>query len=953
MTTGQSAINPSVNRPAPGNEAPLVAFFPDLDRTSLPLVGGKGANLGELTRAGLPVPPGFCVTTRAYALAAQTAAMDALLETHLTAATLPDARDHAIPPTRRPAETTSDALARSERLASAAREALLAARFPVHVAEAIRGAYHTLGGGRDVPVAVRSSATAEDLPTASFAGQQDTYLNVVGIEAVLDACRRCWASLWTDRAVTYRESNGIDHRTVQLAVVIQQMVDARVAGVLFTANPLTGRRHQAVIDANPGLGEAVVSGAVNPDHFVVNTEPGEIVERRLGDKRLRIESLAGGGTRRVESGVGQSGPGQSDTNAPCLSDAQIRELARLGAQVEAHYGAPQDCEWALDDGGMFWLVQARPITTLYPLPAGTPHNDQDLRVYFSVNVAQGVLRPFTPMGIQGLRLVGSSISRALGYPPRDATVGPSMIVDAGGRLFLDVTVIVRNPLGRRLARFALGKMEARTGVLLEQLLRDPRLAPLPGGAAGTGQRLALALLRTGIPLRVVQALRDPASAPPRLAAVAREVLAPGNVPEHTGAAQRLEVAERLMVDGVGRVAFRALPLVAAGQVAFELAWRLLGDLSTSEERETVRRGVPHNPTTEMDLELWGLADRIRADAPAAAALRATSPAALAALAVVYRQGTLPAVLQAGLAAFLDAYGHRGVAEIDLGLPRWGDDPAHILGVLANYLQLDRPEQTPATQFAAAARAAEAMVETLTRRARRRSPLHGRAVAFLLGRGRVLAGLREAPKFYFVAALASMRALVWPVGNELAARGRIAAADDIFFLTLPEARAGLAGADLRAMVAERRAEYQRELQRRHPPRLLLSDGTEPQPPVLAADGAFGAGGQGLAGTPASSGVITGTARVIMDPHGARLEPGEILVAPSTDPGWTPLFLTAGGLVMEMGGPMSHGAVVAREYGIPAVVGVPGATERITTGQRITVDGARGTVHLDPRIAAPVP
>jgi pyruvate,water dikinase len=284
-----------------------------------------------------------------------------------------------------------------------------------------------------------------------------------------------------------------------------------------------------------------------------------------------------------------------------------------------------------------------------------------------------------------------------------------------------------------------------------------------------------------------------------------------------------------------------------------------------------------------------------------------------------------------------------VAEIDLGLPRWSEDPTYILGVLANYLRLDNPELAPDVQFRRAAQEAQAMVVDLTRRAARKGRLRGALVRFCLRRTRALSGLREVPKFYLVLLLSRARALLWPVGEELAQAGRLERAEDIFFLTLPEAWAALAGADQRSKVRERRAGYEHELKRRHVPRILLSDGTEPTVEELLD--AIKSADATLRGAPASAGLVSAKARVVLDPTGARLEPGEILVAPSTDPGWTPLFLTAGGLVMEMGGAMSHGAVVAREYGIPAVVGVPGATERITTGQQITVDGSTGTISFE--------
>jgi pyruvate,water dikinase len=383
---------------------------------------------------------------------------------------------------------------------------------------------------------------------------------------------------------------------------------------------------------------------------------------------------------------------------------------------------------------------------------------------------------------------------------------------------------------------------------------------------------------------------------------------------------------------------RLLPILVAGLLANMMAGRLLRGLATPDERQAVLRGLPDNVTTTMNLALWALAQALRVDANAARLLRDTPPEALA---LAYRAGTLPPALQDGLASFLRRYGHRAVAEIDLGVPRWSEDPTHILGVLANYLQLDDPEQAPDVQFRRAQASAEAMLAELVRRARRRGRLRGAMVSRLLRRARALLGLRESPKFVAVLLLAQARALLQPVGAELASTERVESADDIFFLTLPEARAALAGADLRPVVSERHATYAQEMKRRHVPRVLLSDGTEPSGELSGS----AVGANVLQGAAASAGVVTARARVILDPTGAHLEPGEILVAPSTDPGWTPLFMTAAGLVMEMGGAMSHGAVVAREYGIPAVVGVPGATERIATGQRITVNGSAGTVTIE--------
>jgi len=897
----------------PTGEEPLILPFSAIDATILDLVGGKAANLGELTRGGFPVPAGFCLTTNAYSLVTHGIGLESILDEL--------------------AVTRSNDTTHLHSYAAAARASLLAAPIPDSIVEAISGAYKVLGGedrGDSVAVAVRSSATAEDLPFASFAGQQDTYLNIVGIDALIDAVRRCWSSLWTDRAVSYRASNGIDPHGVRLAIAVQCMVEAKVAGVLFTANPLTGRRRQAVIDASPGLGEAVVSGAVNPDHFVVNTATGEIVERRLGDKRLVIQASPGGGTERVELA--------EQNGEACLTDDQLDALAALGARVEAHYGTPQDTEWAIDDSGKLWLTQARPITTLYPLPAGAPATDDILRVYLSVNVAQGVFRPFTPMGFQAFRLIASSIATFIGKPPGDPLLGPVLLVEAAQRLFIDATPILRSTLGRELMGRALQFMEARSAQIFEQIAGDPRLAPIAVSRWTVFRTMFGLIMRMRAPLYVLQALFRPTAARARVKRSNTQLLIQSELPANASSAERLAKLERLFLGNPPRVLSSIVPVMVTGIGAFALAGKLLGALTQDSERQTVLRGLPHNVTTEMDLALWDLAQQISADHAAAEVLQNTTPERLA---QDYHDGALPSTFQQGLANFLSTYGHRAVAEIDFGLPRWSEDPTHIIGALANYLQLKNQDLAPDAQFRRGAREAEAMVVDLTRRAAHKGRLRGLLVGFCLRRTRDLYGLRETPKFYLVKLLACGRELLWPVGEELAQAGHLEEAQDIFFITLPEARAALVGTDMRTLVRERRASYQSELQRRHVPRVLLSDGTEPSAETQATGSAHST----LSGTPASAGIVTGKARVIFDPTGARLEPGEILVAPSTDPGWTPLFLTAGGLVMEMGGAMSHGSVVAREYGIPAVVGVPGATERITTGLQITVNGAAGTVSIE--------
>ncbi|MEK6224723.1 MAG: PEP/pyruvate-binding domain-containing protein [Chloroflexota bacterium] len=831
----------------------LVRSLDELTAADLSEAGGKGANLGELRRAGFPVPDGFVITTAAYALAAEAAGVTG--------------------------ETPANSRLR-----------LAASPVPAGIADAVRDAYRALGASA---VAVRSSATAEDLPDASFAGQQDTILSVSGEDAVLDAVRKCWASLWNDRAVAYRQTHEVPARGLRLAVVVQRMVDAQSAGVLFTADPITGRRRRAAIEAVRGLGEQLVSGAVNPDHFIVDTRSGAVLERR------------------------------GDT----LSDAQLRDLAALGARIEEHFGRPQDIEWAIDKAGKLWIVQSRDITTLYPIPPTAPENEDDLRVYFSANVAQGVFDPFTPMGLQTFRLLSSGLSAAIGNPVRDPAAGASLYAESAMRVFIDLTPVLRNPFGRELPGRVMNVMEFRSKAIFAKLLEDPRLRPR-GSKSGSRFRVIRAALHTGAPQNALRAMLRPDTTRKRLLGELDRAIADVRIPETS--AERIDAYEDLILNFPPKYFPRLVGIVIPGVLSYALANRLLGARARPGELQTVLRGLPYNPTTEMDLALWNIARAAREDSASREALNARSPAELSAQ---YRAGALPPLLQGEMTSFLERYGHRAIAEIDLGVKRWSEDPAHLLGAIANYLRLGDEATAPDVQFARGAREAEAMIKTLVSR------LHGPrrvVLRFLLGRARLLGGLREQPKFQIMRVFALGHALIAPVGAELADRGLLETADDVFFLTLPELRRAFGGEDLRETVVERREVYRREQGRRHIPRVLLSDGTDAETELPAAtDG-------GIRGTPASPGIARGIARVILSPVGARLEPGEVLVAPSTDPGWTPLFLTAGALVMEMGGMMSHGAVVAREYGIPAVVGVPDATGRITTGEHITVDGSAGTV-----------
>ena len=877
----------------------------ELNRADLPIAGGKGANLGALIQAGLPVPPGFCVTTPAYRAFVETNKLEVEIRQILDS-------------------TQMDDPASLEKASDSIRACFQHGELPPALADEIRQAYanlHNLAG----PVAVRSSATAEDLPDLSFAGQQDTYLNILGAAALLDAVIRCWASLWTARAIGYRARNQISHDEVALAVVVQQMVQSEAAGVLFTANPLTGKRSETVIDATLGLGEALVSGQVEPDHYVVDSSGEKILDKTLGAKALSIQGQASGGTVTLH---------HSAAGRQALPDEQILALARLGGQAQTYFGSPQDMEWAWADGRLY-VLQSRPVTSLYPLPARL--KEAPLEVLLSFGVWQGMLDPYTPLGQDMFSTLISGMGQLFGQ--KISAREQRVFLSAGERLFVNVTGLLSNPIGRKVANAFVGAIDPVSGAILADLLKDSRFSAENSLSLGA----SFWLLRGVAPLigNVLFNLLWPVHGRARLERQIDTAL--------TEAQRCCDSAQNL----IGLVeAIEAVPVpqqmlprlvggIAAGQAPYQnLLLRASGLPGGQELLMELTRGLPHNVTTQMDLALWRTAQAIRADANAAGSFSTTE---VERLVTEYRAEKLPIAAQTAIRGFLSTYGMRGVGEIDLGRSRWREEPASIFQVLKSYLQID-PAASPETVFqrgAGKVRQVQAQLEQVFSQAPKGKRISPRMVRMLIERFRELGGLRETPKFFIVRLLGIYRAALLAAGQKLVEAGRLAEAEDVFDLHLWELKTSGSGETRgwKTLIAERRATYTRELRRRRIPRIMLSDGTTFYDAPSTGDAA-----NTLSGNPVSAGVVEGVVRVVLNPHGVQLIPGEILVCPATDPAWTPLFLAAGGLVMEVGGMMTHGSVVAREYGIPAVVGVSQATMRLKDGQRVRVDGSSGMVTV---------
>lgn len=866
-----------------------------VNRTHLPIAGGKGANLGELRQAGFPVPPGFCITTSAYdAVVGQSARMESFYE-ELGLLNVQDNEG-------------------MRHLSQRMREHIGSLPIPDDISRDILQAWREMGA--NPAAAVRSSATAEDLPTASFAGQQDTLLNVRGERQLFDAIRQCWASLFSERAIAYRIKNGFDHRSVRLAVIVQRLIVPDVSGVMFTADPITGNRGIISIDASFGLGEALVSGLVNPDLYQVRQ--GGIVKKQISCKKSVVCTLAEGGTAVEELP-------ERKQKEQALSDEEIMILARMGERIQAHYGAEQDIEWCLS-GGQFYIVQARPITSLFPIPKAS---SDGLHVYFSFGHIQMMTDAMSPAGISVWQMTREFASAG--------EEGAAALVEAGGRLFMDATRSLQAGLARKVTLQMMGKMDPLIASAARQILdRVPVTEESSAGWGGLEEmlpRLATQVLKDMLEGEGQAAYTEVEDGADRLVDLCRQRLDEcGGADKITYIHQNYEALARNLM---GESFHYTVAAMAAKDLLELLAkwWRFDGG-----ELITLNKSLPFNVTSEMGLELGDVADIAR-----------PYPELIAYLRNAGEDGFMEGLdgiaggpeFKAAFTQWLERYGVRCPGEIDIMRTRWSERPYMLIPSLVGHLDSVKHGEHR-ERFRQGEQEAERAAERILTQVRglEDGAFKERIVSRLITVYRSFMGLREHHKFVLVRHLALYRKAVLELGDDLAARGVLRERNDIFFLPLQEMKETITGTfekDVPSLIAARQESF-KHYQRLQPPRVFTSEGEIIEARLDGGDAPEGA----LIGLPVSPGIVEGRARVVLDPSAASLKEGEILVAPFTDPGWTPLFQQAKGLITEIGGMMTHGSVVAREYGIPAVVGVERATKLIRDGQLLRLDGTTGQV-----------
>ncbi|MCY9448141.1 phosphoenolpyruvate synthase [Bacillus haynesii] len=860
----------------------FVLGFHEMEKTQLLLVGGKGLNLGELSKIqGIQVPEGFCVTTAGFQKAIkQNKTFQALLD-QLTLLKIED-RDQIGEISRK------------------IRHTIMEVEIPSNVVKEVTRYLSRFG--EEHAYAVRSSATAEDLPYASFAGQQDTYLNIIGKEAILQHISKCWASLFTERAVIYRIQNGFDHRQVYSSVIIQRMVFPQASGILFTADPITSNRKLLSIDAGFGLGEALVSGLVSADCYKVQN--GQIADKRIAAKKLAIYGRAQGGTETK-----QIDPDQQMSQA--LTDRQILQLARIGRQIEAHFGQPQDIEWCLADD-TFYIVQSRPITTLFPIPEA---NDQENHVYLSVGHQQMMTDPIKPLGLSFYLLIT-----------------PAPMRKAGGRLFVDVAPRLTTRAGRETLLNTVGSDPLTKGALMTAIERDfikllpnDQTAPIPGSG------------HTDMPAQFENDPTIVSDLMKRNQTSIEELKQ--NIQAKSGSdlfdfiMEDIQQLKKIVFDPQSTAVFMAA--INATTWINENMNKWLGEKNAAD---TLSQSVPGNITSEMGLELMDVADVIRPYPEVIDYLQHAKEDHFLDELVKFVGGK---EIQDAIYDYLSKYGMRCPGEIDITRPRWSEKPITLVPMILNNIKNFEPNAGN-RKFEQGRRVALEKEQELIERLKQLPDGEQKAkeTKRMIDLIRNFIGYREYPKYGIVSRYFVYKQALLKEAEQLVQAGVIHEKEDIYYLTFEELHEVARTKKIDNQIIRKRKDEYKLFEKLTPPRVITSEGEI----ITGAYKRENLPPNAIAGLPVSSRVIEGRARVILNMENADLEDGDILVTSFTDPGWTPLFVSIKGLVTEVGGLMTHGAVIAREYGLPAVVGVENATQLIKDGQQIRVHGTEGYIEL---------
>ncbi|WP_449602894.1 phosphoenolpyruvate synthase [Paenibacillus sp. Marseille-Q9583] len=866
----------------------LVLGFQEIETTQLLLVGGKGLNLGRLsTIEGIKVPEGFCVSTVGYQKAIEKNEKYHILLDQLSMLNVDDREQIG-------------------EISRKLRQLLMEVEIPSDVVTAVTHYLSQLG--EEQAYAVRSSATAEDLPHASFAGQQDTYLNIIGREAIMQHISKCWASLFMDRAVIYRMQNGFNHRQVYLSVIVQKMVFPQASGILFTADPMTSNRNLLSINASFGLGEALVSGLVSADCYKVQEE--EIVDMMIATKKLAIYGLKEGGTETLKIDLDLQ-------KTQTLTEQQILQLARLGREIEAYFGCPQDIEWCLDHD-TFYIVQSRPITTLYPIPEV---NDQENHVFVSVGHQQMMTDPIKPLGLSFYLLIT-----------------PAPMRKAGGRLFVDVTHMLASPVSRDNFINTLGKSDPLIKdafmTLIEReyvkSLPDDRKDRNPVNSSKDSSSEGFQALIENDPAIVSDLIKNSQTS---IEELRRNIRTKSGADLFDFILEDLQELKKFLSDPQSTKVF--MTAMNASSWINEKMYEWLGEKNSAD---MLSQSVPNNITSEMGLALLDVADVIRPYPEIVDYLQHVKDDNFLNELVKFDGGQ---ATQDAIYAYLNKFGMRCAGEIDISRTRWSEKPITLVPMILSNIKNFEPNAGNRKFEQGRQEALEKEQELLDRLKQLpdgelKAEETKRVISFI----RNYIGYREYPKYGMINRYFIYKQALLKEAEQLVKASVIHEKEDIFYLTFEELHEVVRTNKLDEQIISKRKDDYIFFEKLTPPRVITSDGEI----ITGEYKRENLPDKAIIGLPVSTGVIEGRARVILNMEEADLEDGDILITAFTDPGWTSLFVSIKGLVTEVGGLMTHGAVIAREYGLPAVVGVENATKLIKDGQRIRVNGTEGYIEI---------
>ena len=851
----------------------MIKWFNEIQETDFNNVGGKGYNLSKMLNNGLNVPNGFVITSTAYEEYIKRNGFDQKIETILNSENL--------------SKEKSGLIKMLFNLDS----------FCDKLESTLRQEFKKITSGR---VAVRSSSTVEDLPGMSFAGQYSTYLNVTEKD-LLEKVLLCWQSLWNERAIDYRNKYKITSKFSH-AVVVQEMINSQISGVIFTANPLNGIRNELLINAAYGLGEAIVSGEVHPDQYTIDKNNGSVIEEEIASKEILC--------RYAANGVEYAPVDEARKSISALTQMHIQTIVTEAHKTQDYFGPPQDIEFAFDDQGTFYVLQSRDITSLFPIDNFV--QDDKLRAYLCVNtVMLGMKEPFTPLGYDMSSHSFPTIINVMTVPKKP--VDNSLVKVAGGRIFVDLSYL----LSRKFIGKLFGKSLSANDLPLEDTMNHM--------INQHGKRFTQQGIKFKIPwgvfkygFRMMGKIRQAMITPPEQRYDSVKAIGEAVFQKQKMKASNLKTVEE-------KLEFSQQAGVAAFKMTQSQGWycMILGKFANAEKTLSkmvgdkfdigpLTQSFPGCITVEMGVTLNQLAKYF-------------DEAQIA-----------PTKDHPKVKDFLAKFGHRSTVELDFGVKRWSEDPDYIINMVKSYM-VDQMYDRNIAEVHEKSEKAEQLIEEIYQTVKAdKGERKARKIKKQITGYRIAAGIREYPKFNSVRILAFVRGVMLDVGQAYQADGLIDEAEDIFFLCMADIRNKQG---LKQIVINNKEAYNGEMARTSIPRIVLNTGE-----TYYSAQKIDPSSKVLQGMPLSAGIYEGKVRVVFDPNTSELLEGEILVTESTNPAWTPLFMTAKGLIMEYGGPASHGGIVAREYGLPAVVGIPSATNVLKDGQMVRINGETGTIEI---------